>query len=58
VYRGPTQWRCFLDQCPHRLVPLSEGRIDEGGRLQCSYHRLAVAGDGGCVGIPQANRGG
>eukprot|EP00850_Spirogloea_muscicola_P026855 SM011309S24270 [mRNA] locus=s11309:20:208:- [translate_table: standard] len=18
------RWRCFLDQCPHRLVPLSE----------------------------------
>ena len=31
------EWRCFLDQCPHRLVPLSEvrhasmARVCEGG---------------------------
>lgn len=24
-----------MDQCPHRLVPLSEGRIDEDGSLMC-----------------------
>lgn len=27
------QWNVFLDVCPHRLVPLSEGRINEDGRL-------------------------
>jgi phenylpropionate dioxygenase-like ring-hydroxylating dioxygenase large terminal subunit len=32
-------FRVFLDQCPHRLAPLSEGRIDhETGNLMCSYH--------------------
>ncbi|CAI5479816.1 unnamed protein product [Closterium sp. Yama58-4] len=47
-------WRCFLDQCPHRLVPLSEGRIDAEGRLACSYHGWAFAGSGACQLIPQA----
>eukprot|EP00475_Leptophrys_vorax_P044040 TRINITY_DN8683_c0_g1_i4.p1 TRINITY_DN8683_c0_g1~~TRINITY_DN8683_c0_g1_i4.p1 ORF type:complete len:673 (-),score=-55.16 TRINITY_DN8683_c0_g1_i4:33-2051(-) len=47
-------WRCFLDECPHRLVPLSEGRIDEQGRLQCSYHGWAFGSDGTCGAIPQA----
>ncbi|CAI5934682.1 unnamed protein product [Closterium sp. NIES-65] len=47
-------WRCFLDQCPHRLVPLSEGRIDSEGRLACSYHGWAFAGSGACQLIPQA----
>lgn len=28
---------CFLDSCPHRLVPLSLGQVEQG-RLQCSYH--------------------
>jgi hypothetical protein len=33
-------FRCFEDRCPHRLAPLSEGRIDEqdGGTLMCNYH--------------------
>ncbi|CAI5479815.1 unnamed protein product [Closterium sp. Yama58-4] len=47
-------WRAFLDHCPHRLVPLSEGRIDEKGRLACSYHGWAFAGSGACQLIPQA----
>ncbi|CAI5470281.1 unnamed protein product [Closterium sp. Yama58-4] len=47
-------WRAFADQCPHRLVPLSEGRIDAEGRLACSYHGWAFAGSGACQLIPQA----
>lgn len=31
-------WRAFADRCPHRLAPLSEGRIDRDGRLYCNYH--------------------
>ncbi|CAN1130902.1 Protochlorophyllide-dependent translocon component 52, chloroplastic [Linum perenne] len=31
-------WKVFDDMCPHRLAPLSEGRIDQWGRLQCVYH--------------------
>ncbi|KAK9153850.1 hypothetical protein Sjap_001330 [Stephania japonica] len=47
-------WIAFDDKCPHRLAPLSEGRIDEEGRLQCSYHGWSFDGCGSCVRIPQA----
>jgi hypothetical protein len=30
-------WRVFTDACPHRLVPLSEGRVTPTGRLECPY---------------------
>ncbi|GAQ86885.1 pheophorbide a oxygenase family protein [Klebsormidium nitens] len=53
--RTQDKWTCFLDQCPHRLAPLSEGRIDENGHLQCSYHGWSFKGDGGCTCIPQAS---
>lgn len=46
-------WRVFEDQCPHRLAPLSEGRINENGELECPYHGWAFAGDGTCTHIPQ-----
>ena len=49
-----TTWRVFADQCPHRLAPLSEGRINEAGRLECPYHGWAFAGNGMCEYIPQA----
>ncbi len=35
---GTNTWRCFDDACPHRLVPLSEGRIESDGNLLCAYH--------------------
>lgn len=45
----------FLDQCPHRLAPLSEGRIDEQtGHLMCSYHGWQFDAQGTCQRIPQA----
>ncbi|HEY9888682.1 MAG TPA: Rieske 2Fe-2S domain-containing protein, partial [Candidatus Obscuribacterales bacterium] len=47
-------WRVFVDQCPHRLAPLSEGRINEAGQLECPYHGWAFGGDGTCEHIPQA----
>jgi phenylpropionate dioxygenase-like ring-hydroxylating dioxygenase large terminal subunit len=46
-------WRAFEDQCPHRLAPLSEGRIAEDGLLECPYHGWAFQGDGSCDRIPQ-----
>ncbi|KAI0504857.1 hypothetical protein KFK09_015811 [Dendrobium nobile] len=48
------QWRVFDDRCPHRLAPLSEGRIDRWGRLQCVYHGWCFDGSGSCELIPQA----
>lgn len=51
-------WRAFADQCPHRLAPLSEGRIAEDGKLECPYHGWAFDGDGACDRIPQQHEGG
>ncbi|KAF9684803.1 hypothetical protein SADUNF_Sadunf04G0156600 [Salix dunnii] len=48
------EWVAFDDKCPHRLAPLSEGRIDENGHLQCSYHGWSFDGCGSCTRIPQA----
>jgi phenylpropionate dioxygenase-like ring-hydroxylating dioxygenase large terminal subunit len=48
-------YQVFLDQCPHRLAPLSEGRIDEKtGNLMCSYHGWQFDSQGICTQIPQA----
>ncbi|WVZ60951.1 hypothetical protein U9M48_010902 [Paspalum notatum var. saurae] len=52
--RGAGEWRVFDDACPHRLAPLSEGRIDGKGRLQCVYHGWCFDGAGACKFIPQA----
>ncbi|AUT00791.1 cell death suppressor protein Lls1 [Nostoc sp. CENA543] len=46
-------WRAFIDQCPHRLAPLSEGRINHEGWLECPYHGWAFSGTGKCESIPQ-----
>lgn len=46
-------WRVFEDKCPHRLAPLSEGRINQAGRLECPYHGWAFSGAGDCEVMPQ-----
>ena len=48
-------YQIFLDRCPHRLAPLSEGRIDENGNLMCSYHGWEFDRNGECKRIPQAD---
>jgi phenylpropionate dioxygenase-like ring-hydroxylating dioxygenase large terminal subunit len=50
-------WRVFDDKCPHRLAPLSEGRISEDGLLECPYHGWAFSGSGQCDRIPQQVEG-
>lgn len=52
--RNENAWQVFDDACPHRLAPLSEGRIDQWGRLQCVYHGWCFNGSGDCKFIPQA----
>ncbi len=48
-------FRVFLDQCPHRLAPLSEGRVDQKtGNLMCSYHGWQFDQQGICTHLPQA----
>jgi phenylpropionate dioxygenase-like ring-hydroxylating dioxygenase large terminal subunit len=56
--RHTNSWKAFDDRCPHRLVPLSEGRIAEDGLLECPYHGWAFKGDGNCDRIPQQPEGG
>ncbi|MEO1003330.1 MAG: Rieske 2Fe-2S domain-containing protein [Cyanobacteria bacterium J06638_7] len=48
------QWRAFADVCPHRLVPLSQGRLNDRGELECPYHGWSFDGQGHCTAIPQA----
>ena len=50
---GDGVWRAADDACPHRLAPLSEGRVEEG-RLHCAYHGWEFNGCGKCVKLPQA----
>ncbi|XP_019057846.1 PREDICTED: protochlorophyllide-dependent translocon component 52, chloroplastic [Tarenaya hassleriana] len=52
--RNEKQWKVMDDTCPHRLAPLSDGRIDQWGRLQCVYHGWCFNGSGDCKFIPQA----
>jgi phenylpropionate dioxygenase-like ring-hydroxylating dioxygenase large terminal subunit len=47
----------FRDQCPHRLVPLSEGRR-VGNRLECKYHGYQFDASGRCVFIPALGEAG
>ncbi|EAW33964.1 Rieske 2Fe-2S domain-containing protein [Lyngbya sp. PCC 8106] len=50
-------YQVFLDECPHRLAPLSEGRVDENtGNLMCSYHGWEFDQNGICTSIPQAEK--
>ena len=52
--RNESAWKVFDDTCPHRLAPLSQGRIDQWGRLQCVYHGWCFNGTGDCKFVPQA----
>jgi phenylpropionate dioxygenase-like ring-hydroxylating dioxygenase large terminal subunit len=51
---GSGKWRCFEDACPHRQVPLSEGRVESDGTLLCAYHAWRFDSEGKCVSIPQS----
>ncbi|GMH39522.1 hypothetical protein BSKO_07420 [Bryopsis sp. KO-2023] len=48
-------WNVMDDQCPHRLAPLSEGRVEKDGNLLCAYHAWRFDESGKCVRIPQAD---
>ncbi|KAL4451506.1 hypothetical protein ABPG75_007168 [Micractinium tetrahymenae] len=50
---GEGRYRCLRDACPHRLVPLSDGRIAPNGELQCPYHGWQFKGCGTCTLMPQ-----
>lgn len=51
---GSGQWSVLEDRCPHRLAPLSEGRVEPSdGSLQCVYHGWRFDAAGKCRDIPQ-----
>ena len=52
---GAGKWNVFEDKCPHRLAPLSEGRVEDDGTLLCAYHAWRFDGDGKCTDMPQAS---
>lgn len=47
-------WSMVADRCPHRFVPLSRGKF-ENGRIACGYHGLTFNGSGACVHNPFGN---
>lgn len=58
IWKPPSSstYQVFLDRCPHRLAPLSEGRIDRNSNsLMCSYHGWQFNLNGDCTRIPQAD---
>ncbi|HET9959554.1 MAG TPA: aromatic ring-hydroxylating dioxygenase subunit alpha [Polyangiaceae bacterium] len=42
----------LLDRCPHRNVPLSLGRVNGRGHLECPYHGWQFDTEGKCRAIP------
>lgn len=56
LYRTPTGAPAALrDACPHRLAPLSAGRVVDG-LLQCGYHGMQFDAAGVCVRVPGQDR--
>lgn len=52
VYRAASGKVFALDDaCPHRLAPLSYGKI-KGEALECGYHGMTFDGAGRCIRIP------
>ncbi|MFV8753464.1 Rieske 2Fe-2S domain-containing protein [Nannocystaceae bacterium ST9] len=51
VFRTSEGVGALLDRCPHRNVPLSEGRV-EGALLRCGYHGWAFDRGGECREVP------
>ena len=50
--KQPGSWRVFEDACPHRLAPMSEGRVEADGNLLCSYHGWRFDSGGACSDLP------
>ena len=53
-----TEWSALVDACPHRLAPLSQGRVDpNSGCIECPYHGWSFDTDGTLMSIPQLDEG-
>jgi len=40
------------DTCPHRMMPLSQGWLEEDCTVRCGYHGMRFDGSGHCVEVP------
>jgi phenylpropionate dioxygenase-like ring-hydroxylating dioxygenase large terminal subunit len=59
AWRNPitSEWSVMMDVCPHRLAPLSQGRVDPiSGCIECPYHGQQFDGTGACTKIPQSEK--
>lgn len=53
VWEGET-WSVMSDACPHRMAPLSQGRVDPVTKcLECPYHGWQFDANGTLAKIPQ-----
>lgn len=53
-----TEWSALIDACPHRLAPLSQGRVDPtSGCIHCPYHGWSFDVDGSLIELPQLDEG-
>lgn len=51
-------WSVMTDACPHRLAPLSQGRVDpETGSIECPYHGWQFDSEGTLKKLPQLDEG-
>jgi phenylpropionate dioxygenase-like ring-hydroxylating dioxygenase large terminal subunit len=52
------KWSALIDACPHRLAPLSQGRVDPiTGCIECPYHGWAFDTNGKLITLPQLDEG-
>lgn len=51
LWRGADGVGCLVDRCPHRGVPLSEGKVQQG-ELECAYHGWRFAEQGRITRVP------
>ena len=52
---GRVKWSVMADICPHRLAPLSQGRVNpETNCIECPYHGWQFDSDGTLTDIPQS----
>jgi phenylpropionate dioxygenase-like ring-hydroxylating dioxygenase large terminal subunit len=52
LFRSQGRAAALVDRCPHRNVPLSLGRVQADGRLECAYHGWQFDCEGVCRKIP------
>ncbi|KAJ8601059.1 hypothetical protein CTAYLR_004490 [Chrysophaeum taylorii] len=55
VWEHEGRWSVLVDTCPHKLAPLSQGRVTEDGCVECPYHGWQFDADGKTAKVPQGN---